>query len=133
MQELDECRSMYEEKFGYIFVTCATGRISEDILDELKMRHRNTHVVELDIASKEEIKYIELHITELLSKKSVQTIDKGDVSAEYSGKIANDTLDEAETDSEDNLDDISFGGIDISRQFELNKAAEEENETLYAQ
>ncbi|RYR04067.1 hypothetical protein Ahy_B06g083611 [Arachis hypogaea] len=64
--ELHEYGSMYEEKFGYVFVTCATGRTSEDILT----RFRNTHIVELDIASKEEMKYIELSITELFSKKS---------------------------------------------------------------
>ncbi|KAL4391210.1 hypothetical protein AHAS_Ahas03G0222300 [Arachis hypogaea] len=61
---------MYEEKFGYIFVTCAFGKSTEDILAELKMRFTDKHVVELDIVSKEEMKYIELHITELLSKKS---------------------------------------------------------------
>ncbi|KAL4316214.1 hypothetical protein AHAS_Ahas15G0262700 [Arachis hypogaea] len=55
------------------------------------------------------------------------------LSVEYSGEIVNDTLDEAETDSKDNLDDISSGGMDISRQFELNKVPEEENETLYTQ
>ncbi|XP_016199900.1 uric acid degradation bifunctional protein TTL-like [Arachis ipaensis] len=71
IQELDEWGSIYEEKFGYVFVTCTSGRIFEDILAELKTCYRNRHVVELDIASKEEMKYIELHIIELLSKKSV--------------------------------------------------------------
>ncbi|XP_016168228.1 uncharacterized protein LOC107610738 [Arachis ipaensis] len=109
MQKLHEWGSMYEKKFEYVFVTCAVGRTSEGILTELKMRYRNTHVVELDIASKEEM------------------------NVSYSGEIVNDTLDRAETDSEDNLDDISSGEIDISRQFELNKVPEEENETLYTQ
>ncbi|XP_057745466.1 uric acid degradation bifunctional protein TTL-like [Arachis stenosperma] len=127
MQELHEWGSMYEKKFRYVFVTCASGKTFEDILAKLKKHD----VVELNIASKEEMKYIELHITEFLSKKSAQTTDKGDVSAEYSGEIVNDTLDGVETDSEDNLDDISSGGIDISRKFELNKVLEEDNETLY--
>ncbi|RYQ97144.1 hypothetical protein Ahy_B08g093154 [Arachis hypogaea] len=124
---------MYEEKFGYVFVTFVAGRTSEDILAELKARFRNTHVVELDIASKEELKYIELSITELLSKKSVQTTDEGNVSAEYSGEIVNDTLDGVTTYSEDDLDAISFGRYDISRHVELYKVPEEDNGTLYTQ
>ncbi|RYR48012.1 hypothetical protein Ahy_A07g034005 [Arachis hypogaea] len=125
--------SRYEEKFGYVFVTFVAGRTSADILAELKMRFNNSHGVELEIASKEELKYKERAIKELLSKKSVQTTDKGDVSAEYSGEIVADTLDGADTDSEDDLDAISSGGYDISRDVELNRVPEEDNETLNTQ
>ncbi|RYQ83281.1 hypothetical protein Ahy_B10g101932 [Arachis hypogaea] len=97
---------MYEEKFGYVFVTFVAGRTYEDILAELKTRFSNTHVVELQIASKEELKYIER-------------------------EIVDDTLDGIDTDSEDDLDAISSGGYDISRNVELNKVPEEDNETLY--
>ncbi|KAL4394714.1 hypothetical protein AHAS_Ahas02G0179600 [Arachis hypogaea] len=38
----------------------------------------NKHMAELDITSHEEIKFIELHITEFFLKKSAQTINKGD-------------------------------------------------------
>ncbi|RYQ89652.1 hypothetical protein Ahy_B09g096186 isoform D [Arachis hypogaea] len=100
---------MYEEEFGYVFVTFVVGRISEDILAELKTRFNNTHVVELEIASKEEL------------------------SAEYSGEIVDETLDGADTDSEDDLDAISSCGYDISRNVELNKVPEEDNENLYTQ
>ncbi|RYR67744.1 hypothetical protein Ahy_A03g014134 [Arachis hypogaea] len=132
MQELHEWGSMYEEKFGYVFVTYASEKSSKDILVELKMRFTNKHVVELDITSKEEMKYIKLYITKLLSKKSGQTTNKGDdnLSAEYAGEIVNDNLDGAKTDSEDNLVDISFIEIDIFRQFNLNKILEEYNKTL---
>ncbi|RYR19793.1 hypothetical protein Ahy_B03g064685 [Arachis hypogaea] len=106
--------SMYEEKFGYVFVTFVAGRTSEDILAELKTHFNNSHVVELEIASKEELKYIERAIRELLFKKSVQTTDERDVSAEYSSKVVDDTLDGADTDSEDDLYAISSGGYDIS-------------------
>ncbi|RYQ95514.1 hypothetical protein Ahy_B08g090830 [Arachis hypogaea] len=133
VQEHHEWVSMYKEKFGYIFVTFVAGRTSEEILAELKTRFNNTHVVELEIASKEELKYIERSIRELLSKKSIQTTDEGDVSPEYSGKIVDDTLDWADTDSEDDLDVISFGVYDISKNVQLNKVPEEDNETLYTQ
>ncbi|XP_016192901.1 uncharacterized protein LOC107633816 [Arachis ipaensis] len=91
--ELYEWGSMYEKKFGYVFVTCTSGKGSEDILTELKMRFTNKHVIELDIASQEEMKFIELQITQLFSKESSQTVNNGDVLAEYSGEIVNDTLD----------------------------------------
>ncbi|KAL4337577.1 hypothetical protein AHAS_Ahas12G0124100 [Arachis hypogaea] len=96
------------------------------------MRFNNLHGVELEIASIEELKYIECAIRELLSKKSIQTTDEGDVSAKYSGEIVVDTLDGADTDSEDDLDAISSGGYDISRDVELNKVLED-NETLNTQ
>ncbi|XP_015960712.1 uric acid degradation bifunctional protein TTL-like [Arachis duranensis] len=131
--ELHEWGSRYEEKFGYVFVTFVAGRTPEDILAELKMRNNNSHGVELEIASKEELKYIERAIGELLSKKSDQTTDEGDVLAEYSGEIVADTLDGANTDSEDDLDAISSGGYHISRDVELGKVPKENNETLNTQ
>ncbi|RYR73585.1 hypothetical protein Ahy_A02g008007 [Arachis hypogaea] len=118
--------SSYKEKFGYVFVTFVASRTSEDILAELKMRFNNLHGVELEIASKEELK-------ELLSKKSVQTTDEGDVLAEYLGEIVADTLDGADTDSKEDLDAISSDGYDISRDVELNRVPEEDNETLNTQ
>ncbi|KAL4381540.1 hypothetical protein AHAS_Ahas04G0143700 [Arachis hypogaea] len=104
---------MYEKKFGYVFVTCASGKSSEDILAELKMCFTNKHAVELDIALQEEMKFIELQITELLSKKSAQIVNDGD-----------------EIDSTDNQDDISSTGIDMSMQLDLNKVSKEDNITL---
>ncbi|RYQ84826.1 hypothetical protein Ahy_B10g104314 [Arachis hypogaea] len=88
-----------------------------EMTDEATMRFNNSHGVELEIASTEELKYIERAIRELLSKKSIQTTDAGDVSAEYSGEIVADTLDGANTDSEDDLDAISSSGYDISSVF----------------
>ncbi|XP_015935297.1 uric acid degradation bifunctional protein TTL-like [Arachis duranensis] len=104
VQELYEWRSMYEEKFRYVFVTFVAGRISKDILAELKTHFNNSHVVELEIASKEKL-----------------------------NKVVDDTLDGAETDSEDDLDAISFGEYDIARNVELDNVTEKDNETLNTQ
>ncbi|RYQ79624.1 hypothetical protein Ahy_Scaffold2g107557 [Arachis hypogaea] len=131
--EHHEWGSRYEEKFGYVFVTFVAGRTSKDILAGLKMRFNNSHGVELEIALKEELKYIERTIRELLSKKSFQTTDEGDMSAEYSGEIIADTLDGADTDSEDDLDAISSGGYNISKNVELDNIPEKDNETLNTQ
>ncbi|XP_057722937.1 uric acid degradation bifunctional protein TTL-like isoform X2 [Arachis stenosperma] len=121
VQKLHEWGIKVRGEIWLCFVTFVGGRTFEDILAELKMRFNNSHGVELEIASKEELKYIECAIRELLSKKSVQTIDKGD------GEIVADTLDGADTDSEDDLDAISSGGYDISRDVELNRVPKKDN------
>ncbi|QHN81560.1 uncharacterized protein DS421_20g687930 [Arachis hypogaea] len=68
--------------------------------------------------------------TEFLFKKFGQTTNKGDVLPEYSGEIVPDSLDGEESDSEDDLDDISSVAVDRSMQFDLNKVSKEDNETL---
>ncbi|QHO06087.1 Uric acid degradation bifunctional protein TTL [Arachis hypogaea] len=123
-QELHKWGSMYEKRFGYTFVTCASEKSSSEILAELKTRFRNDHVVELDIASKEEMKYIELHITDLLSKRYAQSTNKGD------GEVVKDSLDGIETDSAENLDEIFSVRIDISMQSDNKKVLEEDKETF---
>ncbi|KAL4330247.1 hypothetical protein AHAS_Ahas13G0381000 [Arachis hypogaea] len=62
------------------------------------MRFTNKHAIELDVSSQDKMKYIELQITKLLSKKSVQPTNKGDVLAKYSGEIVPDSLDGKESD-----------------------------------
>ncbi len=48
----------------------------------------------------------------------------------YFEEIAPDSLDGEESDSKDNLDDISSVTIDWSMQFDLNKVPKEDNESL---
>ncbi|MED6151101.1 hypothetical protein PIB30_079049 [Stylosanthes scabra] len=62
-QELHEWRLKYQKKFGYAFVTCASGKSSDEILSELKKRYTNMPLVELDIARREEMKLVELQLT----------------------------------------------------------------------
>ncbi|MED6197238.1 hypothetical protein PIB30_054873 [Stylosanthes scabra] len=62
-QELHEWRLKYQKKFGYAFVTCASGKSSDEILSELKERYTNMPLVELDMACREEMKLIELQLT----------------------------------------------------------------------
>ncbi|MED6164610.1 hypothetical protein PIB30_091812, partial [Stylosanthes scabra] len=50
-------------KFGYAFVSCASGKSSGEILRELKVRYTNMPLVELDIACQEEMKLIKLQLT----------------------------------------------------------------------
>ncbi|XLR07554.1 hypothetical protein S83_035505, partial [Arachis hypogaea] len=49
----------YRAKFGFEFITSTETWLSQEILDEVKVRYENTLVVELDIAAREEFKLIE--------------------------------------------------------------------------
>ncbi|MED6119203.1 hypothetical protein PIB30_009602 [Stylosanthes scabra] len=62
-QELHEWGLKYQKKFGYAFIACASGKSSDEILSELQVHYTNMPLVELDIASREEMKLIELQLT----------------------------------------------------------------------
>ncbi|MFN2492511.1 MAG: 2-oxo-4-hydroxy-4-carboxy-5-ureidoimidazoline decarboxylase [Pyrinomonadaceae bacterium] len=59
---------VYEEKFGHIFIVCATGKTSEEMLDILRLRLGNNPEEELQRAADEQAK-----ITALRLKKLVET------------------------------------------------------------
>ena len=56
----------YEEKFGFIFIVCATGKSSDEILALLEQRLQNDPVAELPIAAAEQAKITELRLRKLL-------------------------------------------------------------------
>ena len=56
----------YEEKFGFIFIVCATGKSSDEILALLEQRLANAPEVELPIAAAEQAKITELRLRKLL-------------------------------------------------------------------
>ena len=57
----------YEEKFGFIFIVCATGRSAADMLDILRQRLRNDIETELPIAAAEQAKITELRLKKLVN------------------------------------------------------------------
>ncbi|KAL0904879.1 hypothetical protein M5K25_027038 [Dendrobium thyrsiflorum] len=69
MQELLEWNARYKEKFGFVFLICASGRGSPEILAELKRRFVNRPIVELETAAEEEMKIIELRLKKLFDSK----------------------------------------------------------------
>jgi OHCU decarboxylase len=71
MDSLVELNSQYETKFGYIFIVCATGKSSEEMLAILQDRLENDASIELHIAAAEQAK-----ITELRLKKLIVVNDK---------------------------------------------------------
>ncbi|PWZ05497.1 Uric acid degradation bifunctional protein TTL [Zea mays] len=66
-QELAEWNTRYREKFGFVFMICASGRTAAEVLAELKRRYTNRPIVELEAAAQEELKITELRLTKLFS------------------------------------------------------------------
>lgn len=62
LKELAENNKRYEEKFGYIFIVCATGKTAEEMLDLLKARLNNTSEEEIKIAAGEQNKITKLRL-----------------------------------------------------------------------
>jgi allantoicase len=57
----------YSEQFGYVFLICATGKTSTEILDALRRRMPNDPAVELRIAAEEQRKIMRLRLEKLLA------------------------------------------------------------------
>lgn len=63
---LAEANRLYEEKFGYIFIVCATGKPAEEMLGLLQQRLNNEPADEIRIAAAEQNKITKLRIIKLL-------------------------------------------------------------------
>ncbi len=62
---LAELNEQYEDRFGYIFIVCATGRAADDMLKELETRLTHSPERELPVAAAEQAKIIRLRIEKL--------------------------------------------------------------------
>nr|XP_043621877.1 uric acid degradation bifunctional protein TTL isoform X2 [Erigeron canadensis] len=71
LQELYEWNSRYKQKFGHVFLICASGRSTPEILSELKRRFSNRPIVEFEIAAGEQMKITELRLQKLFSNVEV--------------------------------------------------------------
>jgi 2-oxo-4-hydroxy-4-carboxy-5-ureidoimidazoline decarboxylase len=66
IEALAEGNRLYEEKFGYIFIVCATGKSAEEMLMLLRSRLNNNPEEEILIAADEQNKITKLRIEKLL-------------------------------------------------------------------
>lgn len=66
MQSLAELNKQYLEKFDYIYIICATGKSSEEMLDTLRQRMHNSPEFELRTASGEQAKITQLRLQKLI-------------------------------------------------------------------
>lgn len=61
-RRLQEGNDAYYEKFGFIFLICATGKTAEEILCELNRRLQNPLEIELRTAEEEKRKIIRIRL-----------------------------------------------------------------------
>jgi allantoicase len=66
-QLLADLNRRYEEKFGFIYIVCATGKSSEELLQLLQQRLHNDKETELKIAAGEQSRITELRLHKLLA------------------------------------------------------------------
>jgi 2-oxo-4-hydroxy-4-carboxy-5-ureidoimidazoline decarboxylase len=62
LQELAGQNDRYAERFGYIFIVCATGKTAEEMLDLLRRRLSNDPDVEIKIAAAEQAKITRIRL-----------------------------------------------------------------------
>ena len=68
LSELSALNRAYEERFGFIFIVCATGKTTEEMLALLKERLPNDPDAELRIAAEEQRRITHLRLRRLLEQ-----------------------------------------------------------------
>jgi OHCU decarboxylase len=66
---------LYELRFGYIFIICASGRSAPQILDALRSRLRNDPDTELRVAADEQRKITRLRLEKLVGSHEEEAHD----------------------------------------------------------
>src|SRR5687767_156336 len=66
---LSEANREYEERFGYIFIVCATGKSAEEMLALLRARVTNDPETEMRVAAAEQWRITELRLKKFLNVK----------------------------------------------------------------
>ncbi len=66
MRALTEGNLAYEEKFGFVYLICATGRSADEMLASLRERMNHTRDEEVRIAADEQRKITELRLEKLV-------------------------------------------------------------------
>jgi 2-oxo-4-hydroxy-4-carboxy-5-ureidoimidazoline decarboxylase len=62
LRELADLNRRYEERFGYIFIVCATGKTAEEMLELLRHRLSNDAESEIRLAAGEQIKITRIRL-----------------------------------------------------------------------
>jgi OHCU decarboxylase len=68
METLAEGNREYADKFGFIFIVCATGKSADEMLAILEERLQNEREDELRIAAEEQSKITQLRLAKLLGE-----------------------------------------------------------------
>ena len=67
MAALAEANRAYFDRFGYIFIVCATGKSAEEMLALLRQRLQNDPDAELSVAAEEQRRVTRLRLEKLLA------------------------------------------------------------------
>jgi OHCU decarboxylase len=70
MAALAEGNRKYEQRFGFIFIVCASGKTADEMLAMLNDRMANDAGIELRIAAEEQRKITQLRLQKLLESAS---------------------------------------------------------------
>eukprot|EP00850_Spirogloea_muscicola_P004120 SM000017S02860 [mRNA] locus=s17:683041:688852:+ [translate_table: standard] len=68
LQELAMWNQKYEDKFGHVFLICASGKSSSEVLSALKVRYESPPHAELAVAAREQQRITELRLAKLLDE-----------------------------------------------------------------
>lgn len=68
-QAMAEVNRDYEQRFGYIYIVCATGKSAEEMLAIAQSRLRNDPDTELRVAALEQLKITRLRLQKLLEEQ----------------------------------------------------------------
>jgi len=66
LDELAEVNAEYEDRFGYVFLICATAKTADQILENARARLNNDPETELRIAAEEQRRITHLRLRKLL-------------------------------------------------------------------
>jgi OHCU decarboxylase len=67
LSELALLNEQYDERFGFIFIVCATGKTSDEMLAILRSRLGNNAETEIRIAASEQERITEIRLAKLVS------------------------------------------------------------------
>jgi len=71
MKSLAEANGLYEKKFGHIFIVCAVGKTTGQMLELLQRRLNNDPEKEIQIAAEEQEKITHLRLEKTMHKSSI--------------------------------------------------------------
>ena len=66
LNELAKSNQLYENKFGFIFIVCATGKSAKEMLELLKTRLENNFETEMKNAAIEQNKITQIRLQKIL-------------------------------------------------------------------
>jgi 2-oxo-4-hydroxy-4-carboxy-5-ureidoimidazoline decarboxylase len=67
LKRLAQLNNEYEQKFGYIFIICATGKSGDEMLAALEARLPNDPSTEIQLAAAEQLKITKLRLEKLVA------------------------------------------------------------------